>query len=305
MTTQLTGNADYIQLAAGVGDSGRIIFVPNEFYSGHPTEFTGAELRQLPAALHRMRSASVHPSFDCAHARTKVEKIICGDPKLAALDRAVDWLWHRVEHTPQQKVAQSRWLRARANCPPPAGDSSDTSVSWTVDSFMSAADPHGCIGLAYAERIKELAPKASPAALQSGTYTSDQPLELPRGRYSALAAKFLTARGFRMDEIRVKSAGTQAAVISGSGVWSNGHMCGFEPTEDQAERVGAQFRVTDDPGPPRDDRYSLSLAITPQVIIRVGGADQFQCGARGGWSDAYFRQPDGLIFKVVNPQDPF
>jgi hypothetical protein len=223
-----------------------------------------------------------------------VEKAICADPKLTALDSALDWLWQRVEHTPQQKAEQSRWSRARAICPPPAGDSRG--------SFVSSADPHGCIGLAYAERIKALAPRASPAALQTGTYTSDEPLKLPRGRYTGLIEKFLVARGIRKDEITVKKAGTRPAEISGSGVWGNGHMCGFEAKEDEVERVGWQFRIADMPTALRDDRYSISVVITPQVIIWVGGPRQFQCGARGGWSDAYFRQPDGLVSKIERPQ---
>jgi len=61
------------------------------------------------------------------------------------------------------------------------------------------------------------------------------------------------------------------------------------------ERAGAQLRIIDSPSAPPNAQDSVSFVITPQVVIRAGGNNQFQCGARGGWSDAYFRQPDKLI----------
>jgi len=291
VTTHLVDGLDLIQLASGAGETGRITVLPWYGHSGIKTEFTGRELRQLAAVLPQMQPASAHPSFDCSRARTDVEKTICADPKLAALDSALNWLWKEIEHTPQEIAAQRKWSSTRATCP-----SSDEVLSdpLSPDSFISSSDPRGCIGIAYAERIRKLAPKSSSAVVGNGTYTTDQPLELPVGQYSALVRKFLMARGYREDEIAVESLGKGAGRVSGLGVWANGHQCGFEASEAQTERVGSRFRINDDPAAP-DEKYSVSFVITPQVVIRAGGNKQFQCGARGGWSDVYFRQPDDLM----------
>jgi uncharacterized protein YjbI with pentapeptide repeats/uncharacterized protein len=305
VTTHLNGYADtdmdFVQLAAGAGKSGRITFMPDDGYSGRTTKFTGEELRQLAPVFNQMQSASARPSFDCSRARTKVERAICADPKLAALDSALSWLWERVEHTPERIAAQKKWLGARVNCPPPAEDLSVVALSQF--SFASSVDREGCIGLAYAERIKQLAPVSAPAAIDGGTYTTDRPLEPPQGRSSALAKKFLMARGFRQDEITVQDLGNGARKISGYGSWANGHQCGFEAKDAETKRVGAQFQIIDDSAAPSDDRYSISFVITPQVVIRAGGNKQFQCGARGGWSDAYFRQPDSLVSEIKSRHD--
>lgn len=298
VTTHLNGfrDMDFETLAAGVGESGHITLMPNYGFSGRRTKFSGRELRQLAGAFGKMRSASIRPSFDCARAASAVEKAICADPQLAALDRALNWLWQRVEHSPEENAAQKAWLGTRADCPPP-GEAARRS-------FASSADPEGCIGLAYAQRIKQLAPKSSRVAIGSGTYTTDEPLELPRGNHSALAEKFLIARGFRVDEITVKDLGAGAGKITGEGLWANGHMCGFEAPEPETKRVGSLFRITDDPKSPSNDNYSISFIITPQVAIMAGGNMQFQCGARGMWSAVYFRQPDNLVSKLNREESP-
>ncbi len=297
VTTHLNGfgDTDFEALAAGVGESGRITFIPDYGFSGRKTQFTGRELGQLATAFTRTRSASIRPSFDCARAASTVEKAICADPKLAAMDSALNWLWQKVEHTPQESAAQKQWLATRADCP--------SSTQNLRGFFASPIDPRGCIGLAYAERIKQLAPKSSQTVIGGGTYTTDQPLEPSRGKHSALVEKFLTARGFRQDEITVKNLGGGAGKIVGDGVWANGHQCGFEASEPETKRVGSVFRITDTPEPSGSDQYSVSFVVTPQVVILAGGDMQFQCGARGMWSAAYFRQPDKLASKLKRPND--
>lgn len=298
VTTQLNDrfhDTDFDQLAAGVGESGHIAFIPDWGVSGHRTLFSGRELRQIATALSQMRSASIRPSFDCARAASAVEKAICADPKLAAMDSALNWLWQRVEHTPEENAAQKKWLGARADCPPPGEDSRG--------SFVSPTDLQGCVGLAYVERIKQLAPKSSTAVVGGGTYTTDQPLEPRRGKYSTLTEKFLTAQGFRQDEITVKELGGGAGHIEGRGVWGNGHLCSFEALERETKRVGSVFRINDTPEAPDNDENSISFIVTPQVVILAGGNTSFQCGARGGWSAAYFRQPDNLVSKLRRPED--
>ena len=291
VTTHLDGDI-LVQLANGAGNSGRITFIPWYGHSGVKTEFNGMELRELAKILRQMQSTSARPSFDCSRAKTGVEKAICGDPKLAALDSAMNWLWQRIEHTPEQIAAQKTWINTRTTCPP--ADYYLSSDPLSSGSLASSVDPKGCIGIAYAERIRQLALKSSSAVVGSGTYTTDAPLELPQGRHSTLVRKFLKARGYREDGIVVENFENGSGKISGHGSWANGHECSFGTSEAQTQRMGTRFRIGDG-APDHDENYSVSFAITPQVVIRAGGARQFQCGARGGWSDVYFRQPDDLI----------
>ena len=287
------GGSGFDQLAAGVGEGGQITLVPVYGFSATKTEFTGTELKQLDGLLDHMRSMSAHPGFACSRARSGVEKAICADPRLAALDGGLSWLWQRVEHTSEEISAEKKWLAARANCLR-AGQQMlvTTPANWAIVS---------CIERAYAERIKELAPKSSRAVVDSGTYTPDRPIELPKGKDAALARKFLMVRGFRQDAITIVDLGNGAGKVSGFGIFPNGHVCSLEASEAEIKRVGAQFQIFDIPEKPSDEA-SVSFVITPQVVVRVGGAIQFQGGARGGWSEFYFRQPENLISNIKGLQ---
>ena len=286
------GEVDFTRLAAGVGEAGQLTFVAIYGFSGRRTSFTGKELRDLATIVPRMHAASARASFDCARAATRVEKVICVEPKLAALDRALAWLWQRTKRTAEQKSAQRAWLVRRAQCPPRDLDSPD---AFSAQDFGVPADPRGCIGIAYAERIRELAPQAT-APLENGTYTTDAPLVLPRGPSAALAEKFILARGYRVDQITMATPVNGAGLLAGTSLGGNGHICSFAASAAETTRTGARFRVTDDPATP--DEVSISFVVTPQIVLRVGGQRQFQCGARAGWSEVYFRQPDGLVAKV-------
>jgi hypothetical protein len=113
--------------------------------------------------------------------------------------------------------------------------------------------------------------------------------------------KYLKARGYRQDEIAVENWGGRAGKIAGEGTWPNGHMCGFESSEHDTKRTGSRVQIFDN-ALVHDEKYSISFVVTPQVVIWVGGAHQFQCGARGGWSVVYFRQPDKLFATVAKPE---
>jgi uncharacterized protein len=60
------------------------------------------------------------PSFDCAKARSKVDKSICADPELSALDKRLAALFAvALSQTDDQgdlRKQQRRWLRARDDC---------------------------------------------------------------------------------------------------------------------------------------------------------------------------------------------
>ncbi|MFT4099505.1 MAG: MliC family protein [Burkholderiaceae bacterium] len=72
-----------------------------------------------PGALSR------EPSFDCRKARMPVEKLICGDADLAALDRRMAALYREIESPTSpldqrrrraERVAQRAWLVQRNGC---------------------------------------------------------------------------------------------------------------------------------------------------------------------------------------------
>jgi uncharacterized protein len=245
-------------------------------------------LRQLPAVLKLMQAISSQPSFDCSRARSAVEKSVCADPKLSALDNALSWLWEKVEHTPQEKAAQTRWLADRMACP---------------QVLRTDPDPRRCLQYAYVERIKELGAKTSQAVIGNGRFTTDAPLRLPEGADVALARKFLRARGYREDEITVDNLGNGGGKLLGNVLSSNYHECNLDATEAQTRRTGSMFRLDFDTAAP-DDKYYLSFVTTPYAVVVAGGDPQFQCGVRASWSDAYFRQPDDLVSSIKPPVEP-
>ncbi len=86
---------------------------------------------------------AAHPSFDCNKTTHEVEKTICKDADLAALDRSLAELYATVlKHTPASeqgalKTEQRGWVKGRDDC-------------W------KASDKHGCIKSEYQSRINEL-----------------------------------------------------------------------------------------------------------------------------------------------------
>lgn len=83
------------------------------------------------------------PSFDCAKAGGKVEKLICSDAELAELDRSLSDLYAvLLKHTPagdqkRLKAEQRGWVKGRNDC-------------WKSD------DTRGCVESEYRSRINEL-----------------------------------------------------------------------------------------------------------------------------------------------------
>jgi uncharacterized protein len=75
-----------------------------------------------PAAQASAPSAGGGPSFDCAQAALPVEKLICGDGRLAALDRALDRAYvAAMRRWPDDvktsaRAAQRAWIAQRNGC---------------------------------------------------------------------------------------------------------------------------------------------------------------------------------------------
>ena len=76
----------------------------------------------LLAGASAASAQDVQPSFDCAGARTRVEHMICGNPRLAARDRAEGdrYIAARLGADPEQmekaRRDQRSWLKTRNAC---------------------------------------------------------------------------------------------------------------------------------------------------------------------------------------------
>ena len=80
------------------------------------------------------------PSFDCAKAQSEAEQQVCGDARLAALDRQLAALYIRVQTSPDEldiAAEQRGWIKGRDAC-------------------SRAVDPHRCLVESYQTRLVEL-----------------------------------------------------------------------------------------------------------------------------------------------------
>lgn len=80
------------------------------------------------------------PSFDCAKAQSEAETLVCGDARLAALDRQLAALYKRVQTSPDEldiAAEQRGWIKGRDAC-------------------SRAVDPHRCLVESYQTRLVEL-----------------------------------------------------------------------------------------------------------------------------------------------------
>jgi uncharacterized protein YecT (DUF1311 family) len=97
------------------------------------------------AACERLRARKGTPSFDCAKAAGQVEKLICSDPGLAALDVELARLYGAVSaQTTGRKLKALRayqrgWIKGRNDC-------------WKA----VAVGVRACVEASYRDRIQEL-----------------------------------------------------------------------------------------------------------------------------------------------------
>jgi uncharacterized protein len=102
-----------------------------------------APATSAPAASAPAASASPtlqSPSFDCAKAQSHAETLVCGDARLAALDRQLAALYKRVQTSPDEldiAAEQRGWIKGRDAC-------------------SRAVDPHRCLVESYQTRLVEL-----------------------------------------------------------------------------------------------------------------------------------------------------
>jgi uncharacterized protein YecT (DUF1311 family) len=95
------------------------------------------------------------PTFDCAKARGEVEKLICSDPSLAALDRKLASVFQsamaraRDGLDRQLKTEQRGWIQGRNECWK-ARDKTWITATWTVRTVKD------CVDARYRMRTAEL-----------------------------------------------------------------------------------------------------------------------------------------------------
>jgi uncharacterized protein len=104
----------------------------------------------LPAAV-----LAEGPTFDCAKAQGEVEKMICSDAALAALDRQLDGVYKVASAKAKGKLAtqlreeQRGWVKGRNECWK-ANTKTWITASWTVDTVKD------CVDAQYRLRTSEL-----------------------------------------------------------------------------------------------------------------------------------------------------
>lgn len=100
-------------------------------------------LSATPVLAQPARAAA--PSFDCAKAASAAEKMVCSDPKLAALDRETERLYRLASTDPSLPAAQAAQLRG-------------TQRGWIKgrDECWKDNDKRACVASSYAERVHEL-----------------------------------------------------------------------------------------------------------------------------------------------------
>ncbi|MBB5192602.1 uncharacterized protein HNQ50_003346 [Silvimonas terrae] len=128
-------------------------------------KFVAMYLLSAGAALFVSTSAlAAKPAFNCSKATTTVEKAICGDDDLAALDRETSRLYKlasadKTAAAPARsnlKALQRGWIKGRNDC-------------WKAD------DLDACVTASYVTRIDELRQDFPGARRNSGASTSTGP----------------------------------------------------------------------------------------------------------------------------------
>lgn len=115
---------------------------------------------------------AAEPAYDCSKASHEIEELICGNERLAALDRKMDEVYRQAmkalpeNEKKKQKALQRGWIKGRNDC-------------WKAD------DRAACVSLDYDQRITEL-------QIISGQQIVPEPVEYrcDGGKYDSLTAVF-------------------------------------------------------------------------------------------------------------------
>ena len=173
------------------------------------------------------------PAFDCAKATGEVEKLICADQGLAALDRKLDGVYKAAlakakDDVPRfLRTEQRGWIKGRDECwkAQGAGNPVYLTESWV------ATDVRGCVEGQYRMRIAELQvqlrlvpPKGpvffacnnQPSNVFTATFFETDPLaaSVERGDRTVIAYQVRTASGVRYEgqNLALRTMGNEATI---------------------------------------------------------------------------------------------
>lgn len=113
---------------------------PSDTTAPSPSPATDTPAAVLDPSSAPPEASLQAPSFDCTKAQSESEKLVCGDARLAALDRQLAALYKRVQTSPDEldvAAEQRGWVKGRDAC-------------W------QAVDRHRCLVESYQTRIVEL-----------------------------------------------------------------------------------------------------------------------------------------------------
>lgn len=222
---------------------GAVMLEPSGYYHEPRVRLDRAEWRNLLAALWTDR-----PSFDCARARTVVERSICApDKQLHTSDRQLAGLFDAVRAEGKTtRAEQRRWLRARDAC---AG----RPEGWERD---------GCISGAYQDRIAALMARGAPPRwIRPGVHrlfvSSDivPPAAFQRTRlYERIFPVLLTTAS---TQVYVRVRERRVVEASGEAIGANGHMCDLARGAYALDVRSGWF------GAPRTERYREIFSDAP------------------------------------------
>lgn len=108
------------------------------------------------AAISPAAAVAEGPTFDCIKAQGEVEKLICSDASLAALDRRLDEVFKgasaKAKGQPAKllRAEQRGWVKGRNDCWKANGHQTWITATWTVDTVPA------CVDAQYRLRTSEL-----------------------------------------------------------------------------------------------------------------------------------------------------
>lgn len=247
------------------------VYVAAEYADGGRIELSPAEWRMSEAAWRDPAANPAReprgPSFDCAVARTPVERLICEADDFGALatqDR------HFAElHAKARKLdlataeEQAAWWKRRDAC-------------------RTAKCLRKVFGTRGDELLRRIATRFVPPAGQEAIYVSHPPPFEPAFQETELYARLAPAvAGGWGNVLYVRGLGGDRIYAAGEGSWFNFHTCGLEAGPYRFEPKTGWFV-----GPePTDDQPVLRILETTADVSAIGEHAHATCGARGSWHD--------------------
>ena len=266
------GQLPYLARADFAGD---LVLRGGEF----DVAITAGEARQLIAANARRQTEDSQASFDCAKARTIVEKEICGEYQsaLRAADRDLARLYTRaVAAEPALRGSQRAWLRKRNAC--------------AKDEY-----PADCIRRRYSERKGELLGLvASDPELEPGgeaIFVSEilpLPADVIGGPLHQKIALALLGGSRTQTWLRRQDDGLYN--INGWSIGANAHTCGLRADSLYLDRETGWYSIVSDGDPApifrlMDNRLEIIGNGKPDYDKYPTVPDYVSCGARASFTE--------------------